>query len=69
MTLTRVASACDPGLFPPNLMLAKIRQLVRRGVLDGCACGCRGDLARPGAALGVALSSPALYRLVRGSTR
>ena len=32
-----------PG-FPSKVMLAKIRKLIRRGLLDGCTCGCRGDL-------------------------
>lgn len=34
-----------PGGFnlPPNLVLAKMRQMIRRGVIDGCSCGCRGD--------------------------
>ena len=35
------------GGFPPNtpdkLILAKMRQMLRRGVVDGCGCGCRGD--------------------------
>lgn len=29
--------------MPENLVLAKLRKLVRRGLVDGCACGCRGD--------------------------
>jgi hypothetical protein len=36
--------------YPPKVLLAKLAALVRRGVLDGCACGCRGDfqeVARP----------------------
>lgn len=35
-----------PAAFPsapPKVVLAKLASLVRRGVLDGCACGCRGD--------------------------
>jgi hypothetical protein len=31
-----------PGL-PPKVVLAKAKKLLRRGVIDGCACGCRGD--------------------------
>lgn len=27
---------------PPKVLLAKLRALVRRGFLDGCACGCSG---------------------------
>lgn len=26
-----------------KLVLAKMRMMVRRGVVDGCCCGCRGD--------------------------
>jgi len=32
--------------FPPKVVLAKLRSMVKRGVLDGCACGCRGDFSR-----------------------
>lgn len=28
---------------PEKVMLAKMRKLVLRGLVDGCACGCRGD--------------------------
>ena len=28
---------------PPKLALAKMRSLIRRKLVDGCACGCRGD--------------------------
>ena len=28
---------------PYKVALAKARKLIRRGLLDGCACGCRGD--------------------------
>jgi hypothetical protein len=34
-------------LFPPEandkLVLAKMAQMIRKGVIDGCPCGCRGD--------------------------
>lgn len=34
-------------VFPPNtpekLVLAKMAMLIRRGLVDGCTCGCRGD--------------------------
>jgi hypothetical protein len=33
----------DYDAFPDKLVLAKARKLVRRGVIDGCVCGCRGD--------------------------
>lgn len=32
-----------PDGVPYNLMLAKMRMMIRRGVMQGCACGCRGD--------------------------
>ncbi len=32
-----------PGNCPEKLMLAKMGMMIRRGVVDGCACGCRGD--------------------------
>lgn len=31
------------GGLPRNLVLAKARKLIARGLLDGCGCGCRGD--------------------------
>lgn len=35
--------------IPENLVRAKARRLIRRKLLSGCACGCRGDFepARP----------------------
>jgi hypothetical protein len=30
-------------LFPQKLVIAKARKLMRRGLLEGCDCGCRGD--------------------------
>jgi hypothetical protein len=32
---------------PEKVVLAKARKLIRRGLLDGCACGCRGDFQVP----------------------
>jgi hypothetical protein len=32
-----------PDGVPEKLVLAKMRQMIRRGVVDGCPCGCRGD--------------------------
>lgn len=29
--------------FPPKVVMAKLKQLKRRGLIDGCDCGCRGD--------------------------
>jgi len=28
---------------PEKVILAKLRRLINRDVIDGCACGCRGD--------------------------
>jgi len=33
----------DFPAIPPKLVLAKARRLVRRRLLEGCYCGCRGD--------------------------
>jgi len=32
-----------PAEVNDKLVLAKMRALVRRGLVDGCVCGCRGD--------------------------
>ncbi len=37
-----VANAMPPGT-PEKLQLAKMRQMIRRGIVTGCPCGCRGD--------------------------
>lgn len=29
--------------FPSKVVLAKLRALKKRGIIDGCDCGCRGD--------------------------
>ena len=29
--------------LPDNLVLAKMRALIAKGLIDGCPCGCRGD--------------------------
>lgn len=31
------------GSVPPKVTLAKLRSMIKRGVITGCACGCRGD--------------------------
>jgi len=28
---------------PEKLVLSKMQMMIRRGVVDGCPCGCRGD--------------------------
>lgn len=32
--------------IPRKVLLAKMRSMIRRGIVDGCACGCRGDFER-----------------------
>lgn len=32
-----------PEGVPPKVAHAKMKNLVRRGLVDGCLCGCRGD--------------------------
>lgn len=39
-------SPVDYPDLPMALVLAKARNLIRRGLLTGCACGCRGDWER-----------------------
>lgn len=29
--------------FPPKVVLAKLKSMVKRGLIHGCTCGCRGD--------------------------
>lgn len=35
------------GNPPEKVVLAKLRSLIKRGLLAGCACGCRGDFELP----------------------
>lgn len=37
-----VRNAMPPDI-DDNLILAKMRMLIRAGIVDGCCCGCRGD--------------------------
>ena len=37
-----VGQAMPPGT-PRKLVLAKMRSLIKRKLVDGCDCGCRGD--------------------------
>ncbi|MEU7066924.1 hypothetical protein [Streptomyces sp. NPDC046161] len=36
------------GPVPWNLLLAKLRRLIARRLIDGCACGCSGGFRIPG---------------------
>ena len=38
-----VRNAMPTNLASEKLILAKMKQLIKRGLVDGCACGCRGD--------------------------
>lgn len=29
--------------FPSKMVLAKLKSMVKRNILHGCTCGCRGD--------------------------
>lgn len=29
--------------IPPKVIRAKLKSLIKRGLVDGCVCGCRGD--------------------------
>jgi hypothetical protein len=39
----RDVSKAMPRKTPEKLILAKMRTLIRRGLVKGCPCGCRGD--------------------------
>lgn len=36
---------CLMPFFPPEVIRAKASRLIRRGLLTGCDCGCRGDFS------------------------
>jgi hypothetical protein len=56
-----VTRAMPPGI-PEKLILAKMRQLMRRGLVDGCDCGCRGDFFLTPAGLTLIGMDPFLAR-------
>jgi hypothetical protein len=33
--------------LPDKVVLAKARSMIKRKVIEGCGCGCRGDFCRP----------------------
>ncbi len=41
-SMPTVQDAMPPGT-PDKLQLAKMKQLLKRGLVKGCGCGCRGD--------------------------
>ncbi len=34
--------------YPKKVVVGKLNRLIKRNVIDGCACGCRGDFEIPG---------------------
>jgi hypothetical protein len=40
-----VRNALPENTAPKKLILAKMSQLIKKGLIDGCPCGCRGDFA------------------------
>jgi hypothetical protein len=36
-----------PAGTPAKVQLAKMRSLIKRGIVEGCPCGCRGDFCLP----------------------
>lgn len=57
----RDVHAAFPPDVPDKLLLAKMASLMRRDLVDGCPCGCRGDytLTAKGRAL-IGLDRPAM---------
>ena len=47
-----------PNWVNDNLARAKMRMLIRRGVVCGCACGCRGDFTITEKGMGILVNSP-----------
>lgn len=59
-SMPSVRDAMPPGL-PDKLVLAKMKKLVARGLVNGCGCGCRGDFYlsdKGAAALAAGKSAP-----------
>ena len=44
-------SKAMPQGTPDKLKLAKMKNLIKRGLVEGCACGCRGDFTLTDAGL------------------
>lgn len=40
------ATIPPPGGIPQKVIRAKAKRLIGRGLINGCACGCRGDFER-----------------------
>ena len=59
---------CLMPMFPPELIRAKANQLLRRGLISGCGCGCRGDfeLTEEGARFLIANGHEVTQRIQNG---
>jgi hypothetical protein len=57
-----VLNAMPPGT-PPKVALAKIRAMIKKGLVDGCGCGCRGDFNLTPIDLRATLAMPQTYAL------
>lgn len=53
-----------PADVPQKLKLAKMRSLIKRGLVTGCACGCRGDFGITDAGLAI-IADEHLNRVAR----
>lgn len=42
-----IARALGLGSDKEKVLLAKLKRLIKRGLITGCACGCRGDFELP----------------------
>lgn len=36
-----------PEGTPEKVAMAKLKSMIKRGIIDGCTCGCRGDFHIP----------------------
>jgi hypothetical protein len=43
---THVWDVVEALSMPEKIVRAKAKSLIKRGVITGCACGCRGDFER-----------------------
>lgn len=57
---TRTLITATLGVDDGKVLQAKLDRLIRRGHLDGCTCGCRGDFVPVGLDDGLGMMHPAL---------
>lgn len=43
MIMPSITENAIPPNTPEKVILAKLRAMIKKGVIQGCACGCRGD--------------------------